>query len=480
MARDLRQFLDLLAAREGRLVEIDRPVRPHALEVTALLSQLEQRHQPPTALFINPLDQYDRPSPFRLVSNCYATRARCALMMGADPSRAKGDLSRAFLQRKLARIAPEIIAAEQAPIRQNVWTGDDADVGRLPIVKHFEHDLGPVLTMTHIMRALEDGQGGGGQYNVSFAKTFYKWSPTDMVASFHTRDSSRMTKDYEDRGEPMPVVNVIGHHPAFHLGSLAGNPWEADDYETIGSFMGEPLRLTPSVTWGDRFMVPADAEIVIEGEVPPGARDICDPFGEVALLYQAQCLRPVFKVKAITFRNQAIVQDIFSGHSDCFSLGALPKEAALIGALSRRFPKFRQVHFPDSGCGIHAFYLSAADLEPGEGAAMAHAALEIMKISKCCVVVDDDIDVFNEREVLWAVHTYTDVPGGPRSHGPADFVSGFSLFRLTFAATNWKERIVIDATRPKDQPTFPPRARIPQAVIDSMPLSDYLAPARGG
>lgn len=161
MARDLRQFLELLAARPGRLVEIDRPVRPHALEVTALLSQLEQRHQPPTTIFNNPLDQYDRPSPFRLVSNCYATRARCALMMGADPARAKGELSRAFLQRKMAKIEPEVIAPEDAPIRQNVWTGDDADVGRLPIVKHFEHDIGPVLTMTHIMRALDDGQGGG-------------------------------------------------------------------------------------------------------------------------------------------------------------------------------------------------------------------------------------------------------------------------------------------------------------------------------
>jgi 2,5-furandicarboxylate decarboxylase 1 len=469
MVKDLRHFLAALRARPGELVEIDREVVPGELEVTALLKQLEDRGQYPAVLFNNAADQYGARSPFTLLSNAYATRARCALMLDADPAFPKSEVSHAFLRAKMGKIPPQVIAPEDAPVRQNVWQGAEADVGRLPIVKHFEHDMGPVLTMTHVMRALDTEQ-----YNVSFAKTFYKWDPQRMVASYHTRDSSRMVKEYEDRGEPMPVINVIGHHPAFHLGTLAANPWEADDYETIGAFLGEPLRLTPSVTWGDRVMVPADAELVIEGEVPPGARDVCDPFGEVALLYQAQCLRSVLDVKAITFRDDAIAQDIFSGYSDCFSLGALPKEAALIGALSRRFPKFHQVHFPDSGCGIHAFYISARDLELGEAAELGHAALDIMRIAKCVVVVDDDIDVFNERQVLWAVHTYADVPNGPRIHGPADFVSGFSLTRLSFAGTNWKQRIVIDATRPKDQPTFPPRAEIPLDVIRRVPLDDYL------
>lgn len=472
MAKDLGEFLAGLAEKPGRLVEIDREVAPQLCEVTALLKQLEDRGQYPAVLFNRPLDQHGQVSPFRLLSNCYATRQRCAKMIGADPSKPFGELARAFLARKMAKIAPVVIAPEAAPVRQNVWRGAEADVGRLPIVKHFEDDMGPVLTMTHVMRALDSGQ-----YNVSFAKTFYKWAAHEMVASYHTRDSSRMTKEYEDRGLPMPIVNVIGHHPAFHLGSLTANPWEADDYETIGSFMGEALRLTPSVTWGDRFMVPADAEIVIEGEVMPGARDICDPFGEVAGLYQAQCLRPLVTIKAITFRDNAIVQDVFSGHSDCFALGALPKEAAIVGALSRRFPKFRQVHFPDSGCGIHAMYISAEDLEPGEAAELAGAALDIMKIAKCAVVVDDDIDVFNEKQVLWAMHTYTDVPDGPRLHGAADFVSGFSLTRLSFASTNWKQRVIIDATRPRDQPTFAPRAFIPADVIARMPLDDYLPPA---
>jgi 2,5-furandicarboxylate decarboxylase 1 len=467
LAKDLSHFLQAVRDQTGDLLEIDRSVRPGEFEVTALLKQIEERRQYPAVLFNNPIDLYGARSPFPLLSNMYATRERCAVMLGVDPATPNYDVSLAFKQKAAGKIKPTIVSSQEAPVRENLWQGMDADVGRLPIVKHFAQDMGPVLTMTHVMRSKQ------GHYNCSFAKTFYKWDPREMVVSIHTRDLSRIVKEYEIHDEPAPIVNVIGHHPAFHFASLARNPWGAEDYETIGSFLDEPLRLTPSATWGDKFMVPADAEIIIEGEIPPGQRDVCDPFGEVGRLYQAQCLRPVFNVKAISFRNGAIMQDIFSGFRDCFALGAIPKEAAIESALRARFPNLHAVHSPDSSCGIHALYISVRDLEPGQADAIGKAALEAMPLVECAVVVDSDINVFHEPEVLWAVYTYADVAQGLSIFGTGQHVVSNQGTRLSFATTKWSGRVVVDATRPRNAP-FPPRSEVPPDVIARVQLDDFL------
>jgi UbiD family decarboxylase len=297
-----------------------------------------------------------------------------------------------------------------------------------------------------------------------------------MIVSIHTRDLSRILKEYEDRDEPTPIVNVLGHHPAFSIGVLARNPSGANDYEMIGGIMGEPLRLAPSVTWGDKFLVPADAELVIEGEIPPGQRDVCDPFGEVAGLYQAQCLRPLFDVKAITFRRGAIMQDIFSGFRDSYlGFHAIMREAALEDALRPQFPNLQAIHVPTSGSGMRAAYVSVQDAQPGQVDAIARTVFATMTFGmQMVVVVDAEIDVFDEDQVLWAVHTYTDpvrsfqpFPGEARQHWA--FVP-----RSGFGTTNWgATKLVIDATRPSNL-AFGSRLSIPQEAMDRVRLADYL------
>lgn len=468
MPKDLRGFLHELRARPDELIEVDRPVRPHEFEVTALLKQLEDRGRHPALLFQHPTDQHDRPSEFRLLTNLYASRARCAMMFGVDPATPNYELSREFGRKARETVAP-LVLSSGAPVQECVWRGSEADVGRLPIVRHFTMDIGPTLTMTHVMRSLE------GHYDISFAKTFYTWDPHRMVVSIHTRDLHRIIREYEARGEPAPIINVLGHHPAFHHGSLARNAWEVDDYAMIGSFLGEPLRLAPSVTWGDRFMVPADAEIIIEGEIPPGERDICDPFGEVPRLYQAQCLRPVFQVKAITFRRNAIVQDIFSGFHDCYPLNAVATEGALEMALRPRFPNLHALHMADSGSALMAIYIALKDIRPGQAEEIGRLALERSPVLHCAVIVDDDIDVFNEGEVLWAVHTYTNLQRGitilPETSGVAHGQpwSGFG-------PSNWGGKVVIAANRPTDF-AFGSRSEVPAEVIAQTRLADYLPPA---
>jgi 2,5-furandicarboxylate decarboxylase 1 len=465
VAKDLRSYLEGLRSRAGDLVEIERPIRPHDFEATALLKQLEDSRQYPAVLFRQPTDVHEQPSLFALLTNVYATRERCALMLDVDPATPYREVSLAYARAARGSIEPAVIAPQAAPVRECVWQGADADVGRLPIVRHFAMDMGPTLTMSHVMRSVE------GFYDVSFAKTFYKWDPQRMVVSIHTRDLSRMVKEYEERDEPAPIINVLGHHPAFHLGVVARNPWGTNDYATLGSFLGEPLRLTPSVTWGDRFLVPADAEVIVEGEIPPGQRDVCDPFGEVARLYQAQCLRPVFEVKAITFRRGAIVQDIFSGFRDSFPLGALVKEASLEDAVRPRFPNLRAIHVPDSSCGVSAAYVSVRDVQPGQVDEIGRLAFETIPILKLVVVVDDDIDVFDEPQVLWAVYTYPDLERGMTVHRPDTTARWWP--QAGFGASNWSGRLVVDATRPTDF-AFGLRSEVPREAIERVRLADYL------
>ena len=122
-----------------------------------------------------------------------------------------------------------------------------------PAVRHAEMDLGGAFTMAVCARPPD-----AHFYNVTFVKTFAE-SPRGGGMSIHTPHVSRCLKEWAARGERFPIVNILGHHPAFWLGTLNNTKWGEDDYASAGAFMHAPVRLVPSVTWGKDFMVPADA-----------------------------------------------------------------------------------------------------------------------------------------------------------------------------------------------------------------------------
>ena len=308
MSKTLEAFLEQISAVPGELSRVSRPVAPDAFQVTAILEHLDQRGDMSTVLFENPKNLLGEPSGIRLVANVFGTRERIARAIDHPPEQSLLPLSLEMARRDSSAIEP-LVCSETPPVQQQVMTGAEADVRKLPIVRHYEKDLGPVLTMVVAIRDPDEGF-----YELSFAKTFYKGSPVRMGASMHSLHLARVLARYKELGRPAPVMNILAHHPAFNLGVLAATPFGNDDYATIGGFMGEPLRLAPSVTCGEDFLVPADAEIIIEGEVPPDESEVVDPFGEVTLFYQAQCIRQAFNVKAITMRAQPVMQDIFSGH----------------------------------------------------------------------------------------------------------------------------------------------------------------------
>jgi 2,5-furandicarboxylate decarboxylase 1 len=460
MPKNLSGFISRISAEfPDQVVSVRRPIRVAEYEITAVLQHLDDAGEYPMTIFEQPINQFGDPSEFPIVSNVFGTRERCALALDMPPRQSKLELSLEYARLDRRQIAPEIIAADEAPVKEVVQRGDAIDIRRLPIVKHFEGDISEVVTMAAVMKDPDTGI-----YDVSFIKLFPK-GPRSGGVSIHSPHLERILAKYEKRGQPAPYAEIIGHHPAFYLGALAPTMYDSDDYHTIGSFLGEPLRLVPSETWGKDFLIPADAEIVIEGEIPAGERTVVDPFGEVTRLYQAQCLRPVLNITALTHKRGAWYQNIFSGHQGHWNLGSVPKEGGIYNRLQQRFGIVEAVHLPHSGCGRLTCYVSIHKQREGQGKEVAIATLPESRHFEVIIVVDADVDVYNERDVWWAVYTYVDPTRD------IDLIHNYTKSEFTSA---WQgSRMLIDATKPLDV-AFPEKYRMPDDVMKRIDLDEWI------
>lgn len=460
MAKDLKSFLEKVKLElPDDYQEVTRAVDPNNYDITAILEHLTKRQKFPMVLFANPQNLRGEEGGIPVISNVFARRERCALALDCPVGQPYLPLSLEYARLERETIAPQQIGKKEAPVKEVILSGSEADPSLLPGVRHYEMDLSPVFTMTLVMKDPDTGI-----YDVTFAKTFYKGSPR-LGVSIHTPHLERIMKKYEERNQPAPVVNILGHHPAFFLGSLALTPYDSDDYASIGSFLREPLRLVESETWGKDFLVPADAEILIEGELVPGSKEIVDPFGEVTKHYQAQCLRQAMNVTAITRRKDAIMQDIFSGHEGHWNLGAIPKEGSVYNAVNKRYGNVTAVHLPHSGIGRLACYIAIDKQREGDGKLAGLAALLESWTFQVVVVVDSNIDVFNEKEVVWAVLTMAD---------PKRDMTMVENAYTVFTTAMGHDKYVIDATRPLDR-AFPEQLRVPESAMQRIKLEDWLA-----
>jgi UbiD family decarboxylase len=456
--KSLATYVEAIRGRPSEFRTVSRQVNPLNFEVTAILEHLDRSREYPAVMFENALNIHGRPSGFPVLSNLWGTRERCAEMLGLPPHKAGRELGLRYAELVNQHIEPVVVGHDDAPVQAHVHTGAQADMWMLPGVRHFEMDLGPVFTMAHVMHA-----PGQGFYNITFVKTFPESGQRGGL-TIHTPHLTRMWREWERLGDRIPIVNVLGHHPSFWLGSLGLTPYGNDEYATVGAFLGEPLRLVPSVTWGHDFLVPADAEIVIEGELIPNERTIVDPFGEITRLYQAQELAPVMEVKAITHRQRAIMQDVFSGHAEHFLLGLIPREGSVLNHLQEKVGNVTAVHLPHSGNGRTVCYISIKKLDEGQPKQVALQALAHAPMFQTVVVVDDDIDVFSEEDLLWAVNTYVN---------PTRDVDVIRNMGRWSERAMGNDRILIDATRPTHI-AFPTRLRVPPAAMDAVRLEDWL------
>jgi UbiD family decarboxylase len=461
--QSLDTYLATIRDRPSEFRTVSRPVDPANFDVTAVLEHLDHRREFPAVLFEHPTNLHGQASSFPVLSNLWGTRARCAEMLGLQPHQTGRELGLRYAELMTHSLEPVVVGSDDVPVQAHVYQGNQADMWMLPIVRHFEMDLGAVLTMANVMHA-----PGKAAYNISFVKTFPETGQRGGL-TIHGKDMSRMLKEWERSGQNVPIIAVLGHHPAFWLGSLGLTPYGTNEYASVGGFLNAPLRLAPSVTWGRDFLVPADAEIIIEGELLANERTVVDPFGEITRLYQAQELAPVMQVSAITHRTGAIMQDVFSGHAEHFLLGLIPREGSLLNHLQRQSGNVSAVHLPHSGNGRTTCYISINKNDEGQPKLVALQALAHAPMFQILVVVDDDIDVFNEEDVLWAIGTYVD---------PRRDVTLIDNLGRTSERAMGNTRILIDATRPSHI-AFPSRLRVPPEALERIRLDEWLDPTGG-
>jgi UbiD family decarboxylase len=464
MKKALGAFLQQL---EGRLpddfLRVEREIAPDKFEVTALLQHLENQRRFPVLLFTRPRNLKGEVSSFPLLSNVFATRSRCALALGMDPQDVGLPLSLEYARREEMLLPPVVIPTHEAPVKRVIKRGQDADLYDLPIVRHHAMDPAPYIDMTPVMKDPE-----GGFYNVAFLRNMVQ-GPRRLGLHMSPRHNWQIHRKNEEKNRPTPVAIVVSHHPAFYLGALNVSPFGVDDYPRIGAIMGEPLRLTASESWGDEFLVPADAEMIIEGQVLPNVKEVEGPFGEFTGYYGPQRLRNVIEVTAITHRSDAIFQHIFTGHRDTWVLGGIPKEGSLFNLIRGIVPTTKAVHFPISGCCRFNCYISIDKKVDGETKQAALAALGGCDFVKHVVVVDADIDIYNEEEVMWAVATRV------QADQDVDIIKNVKGNALDPSQTDniMTAKMIIDATRPLQRP-FEARVEVPKAAMAKTRLEDFI------
>jgi UbiD family decarboxylase len=463
---DLREYLDMLEETSpGDVVHVTEPVDPARYGVTAVLQKLEDVGKYPLVVFDRPLDLNGDACPFPIVSNVYATRERCAMALGLRPDQARQELSLEYARREDRRLAPVVVSRVEAPAKEVVEIGAEVDLRRFPIIRHHRMDGGPYIDMASVMRDPDSGA-----YNAAFLRNQFK-GPRKLGVHMSPRHNWQIVRKNEEAGRPTPVAMVVSHHPSFYIGALNVSPFGDDDYEVISSVADRPLRLVPSETWGADFMVPADAEIVIEGEVLPGVREVEGPFGEFPGTYGPQRVRWVVDVKAVTRRARPIYQDIFVGHRDVWVLGSFPKEGSIFNRIKGVVPTVKAVHLPASGVGRFHCYISIDKKVDGESKQAALIALGSVDFVKHVVVVDADVDIYREEEVLWAVATRV------QADQDVDIIKNVKGNALDPSQTDdiMGAKMIIDATNPVRRPVEA-RIQVPRDAVDAVDLRGLVPP----
>ena len=176
---------------------------------------------------------------------------------------------------------------------------------------------------------------------------------------------------------------------------------DKDEYEAVGGVLGESLRVTPSAAYGRELMIPADAEIVIEGEIVADRRTIEGPFGEFTQYTGPQRLSWLVEVKAICARRDGVILNIFGGHQENL-YAHLPIQADIFANLKAIVPGVRDVSWVESGGPMNLIIQLDKKVE-GEPLRAAMAAMSLSNFIKQVIVVDQDIDIGNLKQVMWAI-----------------------------------------------------------------------------
>lgn len=468
MPNDLRTYLESLERDNPQAVlRIDKPLKA-AYEITALQRKLDARKKFPVIIVERPVLDNGQESPFPVVTNLTASRELCAKVLGINPRR----VAMEYGAKVANSIAPVVVPRGEAPVKEVLEKGEEVNLLKFPILTHNYMDPGPYIGTGFVTCYDPDT----GIDNTCLQRIWVKHPRRTGYWAAASSHSMQNILKWWKRGQDMPVAVWIGHHPAAIAGGQSRLGYPESHYPAMGGVMGEPLRLVPSETFGEKLMVPSDAEIVIEGYVPKDVFEAEGPFGEYPGYIGPQRPSPVIEVTCVTHRRDAIYHGIGVGLVDTLVLlGNFPLEARIYSVVKSVLPELMNVYVPISGRRNHV-YLQVKKTRPGIGKDAILAALPCDSRLKHVIVVDEDVDLFDESDIMWSV--------AYRSQWDKDLVvvKGAAVFPLDPslpAPGNIGTRGGIDATAPPPIGIGLPRfyqmvSKTPEEVAEAIKVEDYV------
>nr|AUN37337.1 3-polyprenyl-4-hydroxybenzoate carboxy-lyase [uncultured bacterium] len=423
---DLRSFLALLESR-GLLKRIAVEVDPK-LEITEICDRVLQA-QGPALLFERP-----RGHSIPVLGNLFGTPERVALGMGAESVAALrdvGELLAALKEpeppRRFAEVFDKLGMLKQAfwdmrpkelasaPCQEIVWSGNDVDLSRLPVQWCWPGDAAPLitwgLTVTRGPNKPRQNLGIYRQQVIGRDKVIMRWL-AHRGGALDFRDHA-----LKSPGVPFPLAVALGADPATMLGAVTPVPDTLSEYQFAGLLRGSRTEVVRCLT--SDLQVPAGAEIVLEGAIQPDANDptgyetaLEGPFGDHTGYYNETERFPVFTIERITMRRNPIYHSTYTGKP--------PDEPAILGValnevfvpiLRRQFPEIVDFYLPPEGCSYRLAVVSMKKQYPGHAKRVMMGVWSFLRqfmYTKFIVVTDDDIDVRQWKEVIWAMTTRVD------------------------------------------------------------------------
>ena len=425
--KDLRDFIAQLE-KIGELKRVSAPVSPH-LEMTEICDR-GLRAQGPAVLFENParpdMTGYNMP----VLANLFGTPRRVALGMGEENIQALREVGKllAFLKepeppkgfrdawekwpalKQVLSMSPKVVSS--APCQEVVWEGSEVDLSNLPIQHCWPGDVAPLITwglvVTRGPNKPRQNLGIYRQQVIGPNKTIMRWL-AHRGGALDFRDHCKKHPG-NNSIQPFPVAVVIGADPATILGAVTPVPDSLSEYQFAGLLRGSKTELVKCL--GSDLQVPASAEIVLEGVIHPNETALEGPYGDHTGYYNEQDKFPVFTIERITMRRDPIYHSTYTGKP--------PDEPAMLGValnevfvplLQKQFPEIMDFYLPPEGCSYRMAVVSIKKQYAGHAKRVMFGIWSFLRqfmYTKFIIVVDDDIDVRDWKEVIWAITTRVD------------------------------------------------------------------------
>jgi 4-hydroxy-3-polyprenylbenzoate decarboxylase len=423
----LRDFMDRLQ-KAGRLVRVKAPVSSY-LEMTEIQTRL-LAEQGPAVLFENVVDQSGRQSEMPVLVNLFGTVERVAWGMEREPGqlRSVGE-TLAFLRqpeppggwrealdmlpllRTVMAMKPRTVGT--APCQEVVLTGNDIDLGRLPIQTCWPGEPAPLITWPLIVTRGPDPKGDRqDSFNLGIYRLQVTGKNTTLMRWLKHRGGAQHHQRWKGAGkrEPLPAAAVIGADPGTILAAVTPVPDTLSEYQFAGLLRGKKVELVDCKTVP--LKVPAEAEIVLEGHVSLDDYGDEGPYGDHTGYYNSVEQFPVFTISAITMRRQPIYLSTFTGRppDEPSVLGEALNEV-FIPLFQQQFPEIVDFWLPPEGCSYRIAVVSMKKAYAGHAKRVMMGVWSYLRqfmYTKWVIVVDADIDARNWKDVMWALSTRMD------------------------------------------------------------------------